>query len=61
MPKFKFVFNSHEDAILIDWIQLNNMLFDSAHPNRKNVILKDRIIIIAHKKFKTTPCCLHIK
>lgn len=39
----KFVFSSTEDEILIEYVQQNREIFDSAHPKHKDLHHKETI------------------
>ncbi|KAL4123036.1 hypothetical protein QTP88_015268 [Uroleucon formosanum] len=54
----KFVFSSTEDKILIEYVQQNREIFDSAHPKHKDINFKEKIWkIISEKVGRTDEDC----
>lgn len=50
----KFVFSSTEDEILIEYVQQNREIFDSAHPKHKDIHFKEKIWKIISEKVGRT-------
>ncbi|KAL4150102.1 hypothetical protein QTP88_003940 [Uroleucon formosanum] len=50
----KFVFSSTEDEILIEYVQQNREIFDSAHLTHKNIHFKEKIWKIISEKVGRT-------